>query len=279
MTVISEVVNVSKVPQRSPFRYPGGKTWFVPQFREWISSLRVSPVRLIEPFAGGAVISLTSVAERLSQEVAFSEIDPNVASVWTEILETSGEDLCDKILGFDMNFENARKVLAQQPQSNLDQAFQTIVRNRVNRGGILSKGASFVRSGENGRGLKSRWYPETLVRRIRNVAEWRDEIEFVQADWKLLVDAYGCDPQSAFFIDPPYTAGGKNAGRRLYNRSSLDHVSVFESLSKVSGPVLMTYSDSPEVRELATSYDFRIYQVPMKSTHHAKLYELALVKA
>lgn len=24
------VVNVASVPQRSPFRYPGGKTWLVP---------------------------------------------------------------------------------------------------------------------------------------------------------------------------------------------------------------------------------------------------------
>lgn len=37
-------VNVASVPHRSPFRYPGGKTWFVPTFRNWISSL---PEKLI----------------------------------------------------------------------------------------------------------------------------------------------------------------------------------------------------------------------------------------
>lgn len=32
------VVNVASVPQRSPFRYPGGKTWLVPTARRWFSS-------------------------------------------------------------------------------------------------------------------------------------------------------------------------------------------------------------------------------------------------
>ena len=42
-------VNVASVPQRSPFRYPGGKTWFVPVFRDWIESFDVKPQILVEP--------------------------------------------------------------------------------------------------------------------------------------------------------------------------------------------------------------------------------------
>ena len=35
----SRVVNVASVPQRSPFRYPGGNTWLVPYVRLWLSSI------------------------------------------------------------------------------------------------------------------------------------------------------------------------------------------------------------------------------------------------
>ena len=31
-------VNVASVPQRSPFRYPGGKTWLIPHIRRWLTS-------------------------------------------------------------------------------------------------------------------------------------------------------------------------------------------------------------------------------------------------
>lgn len=56
-------VNVASVPQRSPFRYPGGKTWFVPTFRRWMQSLDYKPELLIEPFGGGGIISLTALFE------------------------------------------------------------------------------------------------------------------------------------------------------------------------------------------------------------------------
>ena len=34
----NSIVNVASVPQRSPFRYPGGKTWLIPIARKWFSS-------------------------------------------------------------------------------------------------------------------------------------------------------------------------------------------------------------------------------------------------
>ena len=55
------VVNVATVPQRSPLRYPGGKTWLVPHIREWLR--QTTPDIIIEPFAGGAIVSLTAVRE------------------------------------------------------------------------------------------------------------------------------------------------------------------------------------------------------------------------
>ena len=45
-----EVVNVAAVAHRSPFRYPGGKTWLVPRIRRWLRSLNPRPRELAEPF-------------------------------------------------------------------------------------------------------------------------------------------------------------------------------------------------------------------------------------
>src|SRR6058998_3882107 len=46
----TEPVNVASVPQRSPFRYPGGKTWLVPYIRSWLGHKRQCPSVLVEPF-------------------------------------------------------------------------------------------------------------------------------------------------------------------------------------------------------------------------------------
>jgi len=66
-TPLRTVVNVSSIPQRSPFRYPGGKTWFVPIVRQWLRSLDKKPKLLIEPFAGGAIVGLTAKSVQQSQ--------------------------------------------------------------------------------------------------------------------------------------------------------------------------------------------------------------------
>jgi DNA adenine methylase len=65
----SEVVNVASVPHRSPFRYPGGKTWLVPKIRQWLRSLDPQPYEFAEPFAGGAIAGLSAIFEDLVQKL------------------------------------------------------------------------------------------------------------------------------------------------------------------------------------------------------------------
>ena len=79
-----------------------------------------------------------------------------------------------------------------------------------------------------------------------------------------------------FFIDTPYTAGGKRAGSRLYLHSELDHHKLFKSVSQIRGDFLMTYDDAEEVRALAQQYGFNFRTIPMKNTHHAKMTELVI---
>jgi len=66
MKLKPKIVNVASVPQRSPFRYPGGKTWLVPYVRMWLKA-RPHPIEeLIEPFAGGGIVGLTAAFESYS---------------------------------------------------------------------------------------------------------------------------------------------------------------------------------------------------------------------
>ena len=140
----------------------------------------------------------------------------------------------------------------------------------------MAAGASLVRNGENGKGVASRWYPETLVRRIRQIVTMADKIDFVQQDAIELIDRYANRSTAAFFVDPPYTAGGKRAGKRLYRHNEIDHETLFGSSAEVKGAVLMTYDDATEVRELARRHELHIEAVPMKNTHHRVMHELAI---
>lgn len=268
----TKVVNVASVPQRSPFRYPGGKTWLVPYARAWLRSRRDHVEELIEPFAGGAIIGLTAACEGLADRVTLVEIDPDIAAVWLTMLNGGGPWLAEKIAGFKLTRESVTEILSSHPGSTRDRAFATIIRNRVQRGGILAPGAGLLKKGENGKGIRSRWYPETLAKRIFNIVATRDRVNFVQGDGLESVARNAHRKRVAFFVDPPYTV----AGKRLYKFSDIDHARLFGMLSRVAGDFLMTYDNTEEIRHLASDFQFETRAVAMKNTHHARMTELLI---
>jgi DNA adenine methylase len=269
-------VNVASVPQRSPFRYPGGKTWFVPLFRRWMQSFPTPPRILIEPFAGGGIISLTAAFERLADSVVLVELDSHIAAVWETILDGNAEWLAKRILSFDLSIENAKAELARKPVSRQELAFQTILRNRTAHGGILAEGAGVIKNGENGKGIHSRWYPQTIAKRITNIQLVAERIRFDHGDAFAALSKFKNNERAVFFIDPPYTAGGKRAGSRLYTHNEVDHARLFSACKQLRGDFLLTYDNADEVRALALHHGFDARPIAMKNTHHAEMTELLI---
>jgi DNA adenine methylase len=128
---------------------------------------------------------LTVAAEDLADRVFLCELDDDVAALWETIFQGSTADvtwLCNSITSFEVNLENVREVIAGNPKAIRARAFRTIVKNRMQRGGIMAAGAGLVKSGEAGRGLHSRWYPETLGKRIEALRILKDRISFKHGD-------------------------------------------------------------------------------------------------
>ena len=266
------IVNVASVPQRSPFRYPGGKTWLIPIARKWFSSASDN-AELIEPFAGGGIISLTAAAENYFNHIIMTELDEDVAAVWETIFSEKDYDwLSNKILNFIVTPENINEVELHANEGTKERAFSTIVRNRTNHGGILAKGSGKIKTGEGGKGLSSRWYPETLVRRITEANKLRDKIQFINEDAFKIMRQQQNNSNAYFFIDPPYTI----AGRRLYNLFDVDHRQIFEIIAKLQGHFLLTYDDTTEIRNFAEEFSLPYKTIPMQTTHLIKKEELLI---
>jgi DNA adenine methylase len=82
----------------------------------------------------------------------------------------------------------------------------------------------------------------------------------------------------AFFIDPPYTAGGKKAGKRLYNHFEIDHDRLFTICKSLRGDFLITYDNADEVKSMVRTHGFQMRLIPMTNTHHATMEELVIEK-
>ena len=271
-------VNVASVPQRSPFRYPGGKTWFVPTFRQWVKQIYPKPRLLVEPFVGGGIISLTALFEDLVDSAVMVELDEDIAAVWQAVVGGDSKWMAQRILDFELTRESVIREISKEPKSTRARAFQTILKNRTFHGGILAEGSGFLKYGEHGKGIRSRWYPTTLARRFENLELIKERVEFRCEDGLDTIRKYAEDTDTIFFIDPPYTAGGKKAGKRLYRHCNLDHERLFACGEDIKGDFLLTYDNADEVRMLARRHSFQMRLIPMTNTHHAKMEELVIGK-
>jgi DNA adenine methylase len=272
LSIPEKPVNVASVPQRSPFRYPGGKTWLIPTVRQWLKQDNRKVNLLIEPFAGGGIVSLTAAFEDLAEKIIMSEIDPEIASVWEVIFNEGNNRLANRIYKFELTNENIKLELEKNSNDLEHQAFCTILKNRVLHGGIIAKGAGFIKNGENGKGIGSRWYPKTLHDRIKNIAYIRHKIDFFRKDAFEIIEKYKNQQNASFFIDPPYTV----AGKRLYTFYDIDHERLFALVKQLKGRFMLTYDDTDEIRALANQYNLKYKTIPMKTTHHSQKNEIII---
>lgn len=264
-----KVVNVASVPQRSPFRYPGGKTWLIPVVRQWLKQSKEQKT-LVEPFAGGGIVSLTTAFESLADHIVMVELDKEVAAVWEVIINGDQDWLADKIYSFDLTPENANSILQKENKTEKEQAFSTILKNRIFHGGIITKGSGLIKNGENGKGIKSRWYPKTLRDRIKAIGHVKNKMKFITGDAFAELEKVKNDESAYSFIDPPYTV----AGKRLYTHFELDHDALFALTAQLKGKFMLTYDDTDEIRRLAEKYNLDFKTIPMKTTHHIQKNEI-----
>ena len=269
---VPSITNVASVPQRSPFRYPGGKTWLVPIVRKWLQQENSKVKQLIEPFAGGGIVSLTAAFENLAEQILMVEMDEEVAAVWEIILNGKNQWLADKIYTYNLTHENV-KIELENPNKELhDVAFCTILKNRIFHGGIIAKGSGMLKKGENGKGIASRWYPKTLHDRIVAINAVKNTISFNTGDAFEVLEKNLTNKNAYFFIDPPY----KKAGQRLYTHSHIDHERLFELAAQIKGKFMLTYDDTPEICQLANAYHLDFKKIPMKTTLHYEKNEIII---
>jgi DNA adenine methylase len=243
-----------------------------------MAQISPKPRILLEPFSRGGIISLTALFKNLVERVVMVELDDEIAAVWQSTVNGDAQWLADRILNFHLTKEAVTQEITKRPKTQREKAFQTILKNRTLHGGILAEGSGFLKYGENGKGIRSRWYPATLAKRLVNLDHVAHRIDFRCGDGLKVIQEFASQSDVVYFIDPPYTAGGKKAGKRLYKHSEIDHERLFKICESVRGDFLMTYDNADEVKLMARRHGFQMRLIPMTNTHHATMEELVIGK-
>lgn len=221
---------------------------------------------------------MTGLFEKLVDRAVMVELDEDIAAVWLTVVQGDAEWLAMRILEFKLTKESVIREFSKIDVDIKERAFPTILKNRTFHGGILAEGSSFLKHGENGKGISSRWYPATLARRFTDLNFIASRIDFRHEDGIGVIRQYSSQKDVVFFVDPPYTAGGKKAGKRLYRHYELDHEQLFAVCATIKGDFLMTYDNAEEVKSMARKHGFQMRLIPMNNTHHATMEELVIGK-
>jgi DNA adenine methylase len=232
----------------------------------------------VEPFAGGCSVGLAVAELDLVDRVTLVEIDPDVAAVWEVILNGGAKRLANRIRTFKLDAVSARETLEDRSGDSISRAFRCLLLNRISRGGIMAPGAGWLSRGERNRGIQSRWYPETLARRVESVHALRNKITFVRGDGLEALRAYSKIPNTVAFVDPPYVARGRGAGLRLYSYHDVNCEELFNTIRDFSGPAIITYHRSDVVQREAKAAGIDCRTVRMHTAHTVSKRELILHK-
>lgn len=237
----------------TPLRYPGGKARLGPWLAELMRHNRISGGEYAEPYAGGAGAALFLLMRGYVNRIRINDADPVVYAFWHAATKSTAKlvKLIEETPVNMAQWELQQEVLANHTShSNLRVGFAAFFLNRTNRSGILSGGVIGGRKQTGNYGLDARFNKSDLIGRIQAVGAMAKSIDVTCLDARNWLAESDLPRNSLTYLDPPYYVKGAQLYRNHYGPG--DHAEIAAAVMQLSTPVLVTYDDVPQIRELYT---------------------------
>lgn len=231
---------------KSPLRYPGGKTRACRTLLDIVDREGLDTSEVVSPFTGGASFELYLNDTRQTQLILNDKFQPLV-NFWRTCKDDK-DRLCDALEEVHAkgitkdDFKRMRETITTEPDT-LERAKKYFVINRCSfSGSTLSGGFSEESS-------KKR-FTKSSIDRVRELD--LSNVTIHNDDFTTFLSTHGNGKKGFVFVDPPYFLESKS---KLYGTNgdlheNFDHVGLRKALDRVERPWLMTYNDTPFIREL-----------------------------
>lgn len=229
---------------KSPLRYPGGKAKALDVLLPFIPT-NIQEFR--EPFAGGASVALavkSLFGDRLSR-VWINDIQPDIAGFW-QVLRDDSAALIQEIMGLRQRYPAGRSlyqhlIWSLEPWNLITRAARFFILNCITFSGVIEAG------GYSEQAFKGRFTGES-INKLGVVAPLLKGINITALSFETLLE----EPRKQVFLhlDPPYFSAQKLYGERGEVHASFDHQRFAYHAQRSQHRWLITYDDSPEIRQL-----------------------------
>ncbi|MCK5061275.1 DNA adenine methylase [Candidatus Parcubacteria bacterium] len=238
----------------SPLRYPGGKN----KLAKFIAKICIDNDmnnHYVEPYAGGAAVSLYLLMENKVSKITINDFDRSIYAFWYSVLKST-KKFCNLIEETDITIENWQK--AREIQKNkkkatlLELGFSTFFLNRTNMSGIINAG---VIGGIEQKGkyrINCRFNKRSLISRIKKIAEHKKNITIYNLNAIELIKKIQkkeSHSQTIFYFDPPYYLKGSSLYVNYYNHA--DHKEIAKMIKKIKkSKWIISYDNTSQIQKI-----------------------------
>lgn len=240
----------------SPLRYPGSKKKIISSLVCLIEANGPFPDVFVEPFAGGASVSLGLLQMNAVKRVILADWDPMIAALWLECGENS-QRLISDMYDEPVTLSRWDYWRNSDPKTPRELALKCLFINRTSFSGIMNGSAGPIggRSQQSKYKIDCRFNKDGLAKRIESYAKLYSEGRIVakHQSWQETLDETKCHPDSALiYADPPYI---EKAGKLYVPEFTLhDHrLLATELLQQVDRPWIISYDHEPLALDLYQS--------------------------
>jgi len=238
----------------SPLRYPGGKRRLTEYIANLLKIKNLRPKLLVEPFSGGASMSLYLLKHDLVDSIALGEKDPLVADFWKTVFYDH-KWLINKINKTEPTFENWLFFKKSNHKTVRERALACIFLNRTSFSGLLTQSAGPLGGYEQKSAYKidCRYAREKIIYRIEQLSALADRVRFIQkSDWHKTIQKtrqLGLPESDIFYyLDPPYFDKAKKLYRVYF--SLQEHKKMAGVVQNLESPWLLSYDAAPAIISL-----------------------------
>jgi DNA adenine methylase len=238
----------------SPLRYPGAKRRLSGYVAEALRLNALRPTTIVEPFAGGASVTLQLLNDGLVGTAVLGERDPLVASFWKVAFHDS-DWLIAALADVKVTLDQWDAFKTNPGRTDRDRAIACVFLNRTSFSGILAKGAGPIggRTQASPYGLDCRFNVTTLTKRIRQVAALAPRVLLVNyGDWTDTLDKAKRfrvpKDEMFYYFDPPFYAKAERLYRFYF--ASREHGSLHDAIMRLHSPWLLSYDAARPIVEL-----------------------------
>lgn len=228
---------------RSPLRYPGGKSRAV----EKIVGLIPPFDEFREPFVGGGSISIFLKQKFPAKKFWMNDIYKDLVVFWQQN-QLKSEKLIEQIWSWKNEYSDGKllhKFLRDNKENfnEIELAATFFIFNRITFSGTTEAG------GFSNQAYEKR-FTDSSVKRLFELPKVLRDVKITNLDYEEVINATG---ENVFlFLDPPYFSATDSAlyGKNGQFHKIFNHERFAENLRKCQHKWLITYDDSPYIREL-----------------------------